>query len=70
MATDVKQKKNIQNYNYQEFRTIKKIRNDIFLVLGILILTIVSFIISFKNNKYYDDYRDYFIEIDETFIKL
>ena len=70
MATDVKQKKNIQYYNYQEFRTTKKIRNCIFLVLGILILSIASFIISFKNNKYYDEYRDYFIEIDKTFIKL
>ena len=59
-----------QKYSYKEFRTIKEIVYKIIIIIGILILSIISYILSFQNNKYYNEYRDYFIKIENTYNKL
>ena len=70
IAKDGKLELDIQKYNYKEFRTIKEIFYKIIITIGILILAIISYILSFQNNKYYHEYRDYFIKIDKTYNKL
>ena len=70
IAIDDKEEIDIQKYNYKEFRILKEIRNNIIITSGILILTIISYILSFKNNKYYNEYRDYLMEIDKNYKKI
>ena len=67
---DEKLQIDIQFYNYRTYRTLSSIRTQIIIASIIIVLNIASIILSFKSDKNYKNYYDYFKKIDNDFDRV
>ena len=68
---DEKQKEELCNYNYKFINTkkiITKIIYNIIITSLAIAFTILAFVFSFSNNKYYKAYKEYFEQIDQNLL--
>lgn len=66
---DEKQREELCNYNYKFFNTkriIAKIIYNIIIISVAIAFAIIAFIFSFGNNKYYNEYKEYIDQIDQS----